>query len=56
MTKVSKFEEVRADGNVIPEGMTLEDMHARGWQPCKVIALRWTYDGKLIEFSAPHGI
>ena len=50
MSGVCDFEEVRADGNIIPATMTLEELLASGWGPCKVVALRWSHDGSRIEF------
>jgi hypothetical protein len=56
MMQVSKFEQVRADGNVIPAEMTVTEMLARGWGPSKVVALRWLHDGKAVECAAPNGV
>lgn len=59
MQQVSNFEQVRADGNVIPAAMTVSEMLARGWGPAKVVALRWSHAGKAVEYAAPcgaHGI
>jgi hypothetical protein len=50
MSGVCDFEEVRADGKIIPATMTLEQLLASGWGPCKVVALRWSHDGSRIEF------
>jgi hypothetical protein len=55
MQRVADFEQVRADGNVIPAAMTVREMLARGWGPAKVIALRWTHDGNPVEYAAPNG-
>lgn len=56
MAQVSDFVQVRADGNVVPASMTVKEMLALGWGPCKVIALRWIHDGKAVEVAAPHGV
>jgi hypothetical protein len=56
MMQVSNFEQVRADGNVIPAEMTVREMLALGWGPAKVVALRWSHDGKAVECAAPNGV
>lgn len=56
MLKIANFEQLRADGNVIPVGMTVREMLARGWGPSKVIELRWSYEDRMIEYAAPKGV
>jgi hypothetical protein len=53
---ISNFKEIRRDGNVIPESMTIEEFVARGWSPDKVIAVTWNNDGQLVQMKAPHGV
>lgn len=42
---VFDFQEIRIDGKVIPEGMTVEDMAKRQWPIAKVQTVCWS-DGK----------
>lgn len=56
MAQVSNFEQIRADGNVVPAAMTVTEMLARGWGPSKAIALRWFRNGDAVEYAAPNGI
>jgi len=56
MSQITEFMRVRADGNLVPSEMPVEAMLARGWGPCSVIALKWTFDGKEVEVNAPKGI
>jgi hypothetical protein len=53
---ISNFFQVRSDGKQVPAGMKVEEMLARGWLPSRVIALKWTYQGRPIEFAAPNGV
>jgi hypothetical protein len=53
---ISNFLQVRSDGKLVPAGMKVEEMLARGWVPSRVIALKWTYQGRPVEFSAPDGV
>jgi hypothetical protein len=52
---ISNFHEIRRDGKVIPEGMTGVQMLAAGWEPDKVLWLRWDYYGQPIELASPYG-
>ena len=52
---ISNFQEIRRDGKVIPEGMTGVQMLAAGWQPEKVLWLRWDWFGHPIELASPFG-
>jgi hypothetical protein len=56
MTQVSNFVQVRADGKLVPSTLTVKEMLALGWTPSKVVALRWTHDGKEVEVDAPYGV
>jgi hypothetical protein len=42
MSLIQKFYEVRKDGKVIPESMTIADRHALGWDISKVVQAHWT--------------
>jgi hypothetical protein len=55
MAQISNFIQVRADGKVVPAGMTVKEMLAKGWLPAKVVALRWSCREAPIQFMAPHG-
>lgn len=55
MPQVLNFEQLRADGNVIPAAMTVTEMLALGWGPSKVVALRWSHEGRAVEYAAPNG-
>jgi hypothetical protein len=52
---ISNFQKIRRDGKIIPEGMTGEQMLAAGWQPEKVLWLRWDWFGHPIELASPYG-
>ena len=49
--KISNFVQLRADGKLIPNGMTVKSMLSLGWEPSKVVALRWTYGSHQVEFA-----
>lgn len=36
---ISDFERIREDGKVIDENMTVDQMIALGWSPCRVVEL-----------------
>jgi hypothetical protein len=52
---IVNFQEVRRDRKVILEGMTGVQMIASGWEPDKVLSLRWDYYGHPIELVSPYG-
>jgi hypothetical protein len=52
---ISNLQKIRRDGNMIPEGMTGEQMIASGWEPDKVLWLRWDCYGHPIELASPYG-
>lgn len=56
MNQIANFVQVRADGRLIPATMAVREMLALGWGPSKVIALRWTHDGRQIEVEVSSGI
>lgn len=51
--EISNFVQVRVDGKLIPQGMTVKIMLELGWQPAKVVALRWDWGSQQIEFAPP---
>jgi hypothetical protein len=53
---ISNFLEFRRDGKVIPEGMTSVQMITAGWEPDKVLRLKWDWDGHPIELTSPYGL
>jgi hypothetical protein len=53
---ISNFKEIRRDGNVIRESMTIEEFAARGWSPDKVTGVTWDNDGQLVQMEALHGV
>jgi hypothetical protein len=53
---ISNFHEIRRDGKVIPDGMTGVQMLAAGWEPDKVLWLRWDWYGHPIELASPYGL
>jgi hypothetical protein len=53
---IANFHKIRRDGKVIPEGMTGVEMIAAGWEPDKVLRLRWDCDGHPIEVTSPYGL
>jgi hypothetical protein len=52
---ISNFHEIRKDGKVIPEGMTGVQMITAGWEPNKVLYLRWESCGLPVELASPYG-
>jgi len=53
---ISNFHKIRRDGKVIPEGMTGVEMIAAGWEPDKVLWLRWDCDGHPTELASHYGL
>lgn len=56
MNQIADFVQVRADGKLVPSTLTIKEMLARGWQPSKVVALKWNGGGREVEVQAPSGI
>jgi hypothetical protein len=50
---ISNFQKIRRDGKLIPEGMTGEQMTLSGWEPDKVLWLRWDWHGHPIQLAKP---
>jgi hypothetical protein len=53
---ISNFVQVRADGKLIPPTLAVREMLALGWEPSKVVALRWTHNGQQIKVELSGGI
>lgn len=53
---IENFEEIRRDGLIITESLTLIEMIERGWCPDKVVKLRWNYGDLLVIINNPYGI
>jgi len=53
---IEHFKEVRRDGKVIEDSMTLEEMHKRGWHPEKIVEIQWTHEGRLVRRASAGGI
>ena len=56
MTGIQNFREIRRDGRVIPEGMSVEAIARLGSTPVKIAALAWDSDAGGVELKAKHGI
>lgn len=54
--QIDNFIKIREDGKEISCEMSAMEMIDRGWNPCKVIALKWQYQSSLIEIYEPEGI
>ncbi len=48
---ICDFEEVREDGKVIDESMTVERIVALGWPPCKVVEARWRWQEQPLNIA-----
>jgi len=55
MTAIQKFKEIRQDGNVIDESMTVEEIFSLG-SPRIIIEIRWIYQSKLITVFDAFGM
>lgn len=56
MKKISEFVQVRADGQLVPANMAVNEMLSLGWMPSKVIGLRWKHDDAVVEFASQQGV
>lgn len=45
MNNLEKVFQVRRDGKIIDESMSLTDMISRGWSPDKIREVRWSFNG-----------
>ena len=50
------MERFRADGQVIHEGMGIEQIAALGGIPCKVVAVRWRWNEQRFVVTNPLGL
>lgn len=53
---ITDFESVREDGKVIVEGMTVNQMLALGWEPCRVVDARWRWQGQPLNVANRFGL
>ena len=52
---ITEFSELRRDGSVLTEEMSVEDAFQLG-PPSKVVELRWLSDGTPVRLAAPNGV
>ncbi len=55
MSYIQQFQKIRRDGKVIDETMTPEAMIRAGWQPDKVLMLRWMWYDRVVELRSQFG-
>jgi hypothetical protein len=55
MNLIERFQSIRRDGKIIEESMTPVEMIRAGWQPDKVLVLRWVWFGRTIELRSQFG-
>jgi hypothetical protein len=53
---VEDFLEVRRDGKIIPETMTVEQMVAQGWSSERIVQIRWRFDDRDVSLANEHGL
>ncbi|WP_110951304.1 hypothetical protein [Pseudomonas bohemica] len=53
---ISDFEEVREDSKVIDESMTVDRIIAQGWAPCRVVDVRWRWQGQPLNIAHRLGL
>ena len=53
---ITNFQQIRADGKLLPNDMNIEEMFARGWEPCKVTLIRWDNNGQSVEMKHEGGM
>lgn len=47
--KIENFTKIRADGKIIPDQEDF-NIFKLGWEPCKIVAVYWNYNGRRVEF------
>ena len=55
MSLISNFEQIREDGRILQEGMTLQDLQRLGWNIEKIRKLQWLSDGRRVFVGAEYG-
>lgn len=55
MATISKIKEIRKDGKMIDESLTLTKLIQMGWLPSKIIEIKWEFDGKTISLKSDYG-
>ncbi|MFK3644170.1 hypothetical protein [Pseudomonas protegens] len=53
---INDFERIREDGKVIDENMTVDQMIALGWSPCRVVEARWRWQEQLLSVVNSRGL
>lgn len=53
---ITDFQQIRADGKLLPNDMNIEEMFARGWESCKVTLIRWNNNGQPVEMNHEGGM
>jgi len=54
--RIESFEEVRADGHVISDDVTVDELLSRGLGIQPIVALRWRSGDVLVEYRAPSAV
>ena len=54
--KVSLLKEIRKDGKIISEDMTIEDIASLGLPPEKIVSIEWSTDGRTNIYKHDKGI
>jgi hypothetical protein len=53
---ITHFREIRRDGKVIDENMSVDKLWAEGWKPEIVTSVQWRLEDQLIELHFPSGV
>ena len=53
---IQNFKEIRRDGKVIDESMTLEYMLGLGWTPNIISKVQWDNNSQPVELSSKYGV
>lgn len=56
MASITSFKKIRRDGKVIDESVTAAQMISLGWNPEKVIELKWEANGRQLTFKGEFGL
>jgi hypothetical protein len=56
MVEIGSFKQLRSDGNIISEDMTVEMMIGLGWQPSTVTEFSWKCNDQLVSKCFQFGV
>lgn len=56
MGRIKNFKEIRLDGKIIDESMSIDDLIKLGWTPEKIVEIQWHSNGDAVSICDTYGL